>query len=362
MLRTGFSTSACAAAAAVAALTSIWTNQKVAEITIDLARKRDVDFKLVTCQKEADGVLCGVIKDAGDDPDVTNGIEIQAFVRRVKEPGISILGGKGVGVVTLPGLPVEPGNPAINPGPRRLILRAFRKALDLFDPQGSYGYEITIRVPEGEQVAQKTMNPKLGIVGGISILGTNGIVNPYSVTAFRASVYYELRVAKEKGCDVLGIATGKRSNIYLEASLAHTPHTYVLDAGDELGFPITQATKQGFRGVYVGGMIGKLSKLAQGRFQTHVEHGEVDFEFLAALAREAGAPSHVCENIRIARTAHAVQNLLVPFNIRLEPKLAELGAQKVFEYCQGKLNSGVFIYTLDGTLLGSAIKEVNNAA
>lgn len=360
-LRSGFSTSACAAAAAVAALTVIWTDSQVDEITIDLLKKRNVTFKLATCRKEANGVLCGVIKDAGDDPDVTDGIEIQSFVRRlvkeIDEPEIKILGGIGVGIVTLPGLPVEPGQPAINPGPRRLILRAFRKALAQFDPDERYGYEITIQVPEGERIAQQTMNPKLGIIGGISILGTDGIVHPYSAGAFRASVYYEMKVAKNKGCHSIGIGTGKRSTEYLETSLKNIQDVYFLDVGDELQFPMDQAVRQGFTSLYVGGMIGKLSKVAQGRFQTHVEHGEVDFDFLAKLAAEQGAPVEMCERIRIASTARAVQKMLSSLNIRLEPVLAELGAKKIFEHCKAHLKVGVFIYTLDGALLGRAIKE-----
>lgn len=362
MLKTGFSTSACAAASAVAALKVIWTNELIEEVTIDLLKKRDVTFALKTCQREDDGVLCGVIKDAGDDPDVTHGIEIQAFVRRTDHPGITILGGIGVGLVTLPGLPVEPGEHAINPGPRRLILRAFRQALEDFDPEEDYGYEITIRVPEGELVAQQTMNPKLGIVGGISILGTDGIVHPYSAAAFRASVYYELQVAKEKGLQYIGIATGKRSTEYLEKSLSHLEGFYVLDVGDELGFPMDQALKNNFKGIFVGGMIGKLSKVAQGRFQTHVEQGEVDFDFLASLAAQQGAPPALCEEIRIARTARAVQNLLKPHDISLEPVLTQLGAEKIFKHCKGKLISGVFMYTLDGALLASAIKEPQDAS
>lgn len=353
-LRIGFSTSACAAAAASGALIALETGQAISAVRIDLLTKRDILFQLCRCEMSDEAVLCGVIKDSGDDPDVTNGLEIQALVRRTESAGIKLLGGKGVGIVTLPGLPVEVGNPAINPGPRRLILRAVQQTLQSLQAKSQNGYEITIIVPEGEQIALQTMNPKLGIVGGISILGTDGLVHPYSAPAFRASLYYELKVARGKGCSRVAFGTGKRSVDYLQGMFSKVDNIEFISVGDELGFPIDQAVKMGFQEIYLGGMIGKLSKLAQGRFQTHVKDGEVDFEFLATLAEKLGASSKASEAIRIARTSRAVQNLLKNEGVFLETELARMACLEVFKRCKQSVSVKLCIYSLEGQLLGYA--------
>jgi cobalt-precorrin-5B (C1)-methyltransferase len=356
-MRTGYSTSACAAAAAAAALRALRTGSAVEQICIDLPAVKGVTFTITRCEATSDGVCCGVIKDAGDDPDVTNGLEIQAVVRRMAGNAIYLRGGTGVGRVTLPGLAVAVGEAAINPGPRKLILQAFHAELDRLQENGRDGWEITVRVPEGERVAEQTMNPKLGIVGGISILGTDGLVRPYSAPAFRTSLFYELRVALEAGYTTVGLATGKRSAAYLREALGDARGLGVLDVGDELGYPIDQAAKLGFARVAVGGMIGKLSKLAQGRFQTHVQEGEVDFDFLVDLAAKCGASAGVCAELRGMRTAHQIQNRLRAEGLALEPELARLAAEQVFARGGGRLDVSVWLFALNGERLGQADRE-----
>lgn len=353
-MRNGFSTSACAAASAAAGIESLLLGRPIDEVTIDLPAKRGVHFEVVRCERQGEGVLCGVVKDAGDDPDVTNGLEIQAFVERAPTPGLSLLGGKGVGIVTLPGLPVGVGEHAINPGPRRLIRKVIQETLTSLEAPVDFGLRVTIIVPEGERVAEQTMNPKLGIIGGISILGADGIVRPYSASAFRASIHLEMNVAREAGYRAIGLATGKRSAAYLRAALNDERGLGVVDVGDELGYPLQQALKFGFQRVIFGGMIGKFSKLAQGRFQTHVQEGEVNFEFLAQMSAEQGAPPELCTRILTARTAHQVQSWLHEVGIRLEPALAQQAMQKVMEYTRGKIGVEVLIFSLDGELLGRA--------
>jgi cobalt-precorrin-5B (C1)-methyltransferase len=357
-MRTGFATSACAAAAAAAAIRVLLQGYTMDQITIDLPSVKGVTFPLARCQIHADGVCCGVIKDAGDDPDVTNGIEVQAYVRPVAAPGLALLGGKGVGRVTLPGLPVGVGEAAINPGPRKLILNVIKAELQQHPVAPERGFEITIQAPNGEKVAARTMNSKLGIVGGISILGTDGLVRPYSAPAFRASLFYELRVAFENGYTAMGLATGKRSSAYLREELQDIKGLGVADAGDELGYPIEQAVKMGFRKIIVGGMIGKLSKLAQGRFQTHVKEGEVDFDFLAEVAFALGTSANLCDQIRTARTAHQVQIWLEAEGIVIEPELARRAAEQVFDYGGKQIDVTVFLFSLDGGLLGKFSIEV----
>lgn len=359
-MRTGFSTSACAAAASAAALRALISGETVTEIVIDLPARRRVPFQIRRCEFLGDGVRCGVVKDSGDDPDVTNGIEIQSIVRRSQNNTIEIRGGSGVGVVTLPGLPVAVGEAAINPGPRRLILQALRAELVRLGVDEGGGFIATICVPDGERVALETMNPKLGVVGGISILGTDGLVHPYSLPAYRMSIFYELRVAKENGCRTIGLATGKRSANYLKKALNETNDLAIVNVGDEIGFPIDRAIRLNFDGIEIGGMIGKLSKLAQGRFQTHVQEGEVDFDFLSDLARRAGAPNDACEKIRTCRTARAVQNLLQAHDICIEPLMADLAVGHVWNRCGGKINAGVWLFGLNGELLAVATKGAGN--
>jgi cobalt-precorrin-5B (C1)-methyltransferase len=361
-LRTGFSTSACAAAAAAAGLRTLILKERLSTIQIDLPSMQQVLFPLERCEIREDGVLCGVIKDAGDDPDVTHGLEIQALVSRHETPGIELCGGKGVGIVTLPGLPVPVGQAAINPGSRRLILRIVEAELSRYAEQEKGGFRITIIVPKGEQVAGKTMNPTLGIQDGISILGTDGLVRPYSVPAFRASLHYALKVAHENGYQRVGLATGKRSRKYLMQDLDDAPGYGVVDVGDELDYPITQAQRLGFRHIMIGGMIGKLSKLAQGKFQTHVKEGGVDFDFLSDVAAHAGAPAGLCERIRTARTAHQVQVWLKHVGIAVEPRLAALAAGHVFTHVKEALDVGMIIFSLDGVVLGRAVKEVRHGS
>ena len=356
-MRTGFATSACAAAAAAAGIRALVLHEKLEDIVIDLPTVKSVSFRLARCEANSDGVCCGVIKDAGDDPDVTNGLEIQASVRQVSQPGIVLLGGKGVGKVTLSGLPVAVGEAAINPGPRKLILQVIKTELQRLRVDLSQGFEITIQVPEGEKIAKETMNAKLGIVGGISILGTDGLVRPYSAPAFRASLFYELRVAFRNGYSAIGLATGKRSSAHLRNQLHDSRGIGVVDVGDELGYPIDQAFKMGFRKIIVGGMIGKLSKLAQGRFQTHVQQGEVDFDFLAKLAAERGAPATLCGQIRTARTAHQVQKWMSEAGIVIEPALACRAAEQVFLRVEKRRDVAVYLYSLNGALLGGASLE-----
>lgn len=353
-MRNGFSTSACAAASASAGIQTLLIGKALDEVTIDLPAMRGVRFNLVRCERQGEGVLCGVIKDAGDDPDVTNGLEIQALVELNAEPGLTLLGGVGVGVVTLPGLPVDVGEHAINPGSRRLIRKVVQDTLKALEAESGLGLRVTVQVPDGEKIAQQTMNPKLGIVGGISILGTDGLVRPYSLPTFRTSIYYEMNVAREAGYTAIALATGKRSAAYLRDFLRDERGLGVLDVGDELGYPMKQARKFGFKKVTLGGMVGKFSKLAQGRFQTHVQEGEVNFEFLAEVAAALGAPRELCERILTARTAHQVQGWLAEISIRLEPELARRAAQKAALELGGGITAQTVIFSLDGKLLAKA--------
>ncbi|MCL5995343.1 MAG: cobalt-precorrin-5B (C(1))-methyltransferase [Chloroflexi bacterium] len=379
-LREGFTTGACAAAAAAAATRALLTGQAVDQAVIDLPVRRRVSFAVCRCEFEAEHVTCGVIKDAGDDPDVTHGAEIQASVQWVQEgegdPAadvmrVEIAGGPGVGIVTRPGLPVAVGEAAINPVPRRIITQAVMAQLDAAQSGSLPGCKlplccnvlrVTIRVPNGEELAQRTLNPRLGILGGISILGSTGIVKPFSQSAYRASICVELKAAARNGLRRAVLTTGARSEDYALDQFSNEPHDpnlplrmgYV-QVGDHIGYALAQCARLGFAQVVIAGMIGKLSKLAQGRAQTHVDEGSVDFEFLAALAAQLGAPPDLVEHVRHANTAHHAQVLLSKAGLGgLEQRVAQLAAERAFALGHGAFEVSVLLFSMSGSLLGRA--------
>jgi cobalt-precorrin-5B (C1)-methyltransferase len=349
-LREGYTTSACAVAAATAATRALLTGQTLDAVTVDLPSEKGVTFPLERCEAAGGSVTCGVIKDAGDDPDVTDGVEVQATVTWAAEPGITLKGGDGVGRVTKPGLPVPVGEAAINPVPRRMITAAVADeagaALD------GRGLAVTIRVPGGEEVAKETMNPRLGIVGGISILGTSGIVKPFSTSAYRASIYIELKMARHNGVDHAVLTTGKRSEAYAAERYPHLPQYAFVQVGDHIDYGLKQARRLGFERVTVSSMVGKISKLAQGRMQTHVGQGEVDFDFLAEVAAGLGADDALCGRIREANTAHHVQVMCGQAGlVGLEERLAAMSADAASAFIGGAVDVEVLLWHIKGNLL-----------
>lgn len=349
-LREGFTTSACAAASAAAAARALLTGQVVSEITIDLPAKEQVVFPVARCEMGTGHVTCGVIKDAGDDPDVTHGAEIQATVEWQSVPGVQIAGGWGVGIVTRPGLPVPVGEPAINPGSRRIIVRAVRQeARAVLDERG---LKVTISVPNGDALAQRTLNPRLGIVGGISILGTTGIVKPFSLAAYRASIQLELRVAVRNGVRRAVLTTGNRSEQYALARRPAGPELGFVQVGDQMGYALRQARRLGMEWVIIAGMLGKISKLAQGRMQTHVSKGGVDLEFLGRVAGQLGADRALIQRVQRANTARHVQMMLRRAGILgLEEYLAQQAAEQAFALVEGAFPIDVWLFDIGGELL-----------
>ncbi|MCS7222058.1 MAG: cobalt-precorrin-5B (C(1))-methyltransferase [Anaerolineae bacterium] len=355
-LRHGYTTSACAAAAAAAATHVLLTGQQLTHITIDLPAERGVTFELARCEFEGPTptqVTCAVVKDAGDDPDVTHGAEIVATVSWRDAPGIQLVGGAGVGIVTRPGLPVPVGEPAINPGSRRIIRRAVEAVAG--SALERRGLKVVISVPRGEELARQTLNPKLGIVGGISILGTDGIVRPYSQAAYRASIYTELKVAAEAGLPAIVLTTGTRSAEYARRRDPALSELACVQVGDHVGYALKQARRLGFTRAIISTMVGKASKLAQGRMQTHVSEGEVDLAFLAEIARQLGADEETVAAVARGNTAHHVQVILRRAGIvGLEQRLAELAAAQAAAFVGGELAVEVWLWSVGGELLAIA--------
>lgn len=354
-LRTGFSTSACAAAAACAGILTLSQGRIVDKVQIMLLNQGPFEFRVKPVVYDQNSACYAVIKDAGDDPDVTNGIEIQVKTEWNDLTKCQILGGTGVGTITQPGLLRPVGDPAINPGSERLI----EKSVTEFCHNNGISrfFDLTIMIPEGERIAQQTMNPKLGIIGGISILGTDGRVRPYSLPAFRMSIAREMGFAQANGYTEIGLSTGKRSAAYLSEN---HPFAYIIDAGDELDYPLRQLNRYPFRKLILGGMIGKMTKTAQNRFQTHVDQGGIDFGFISRLAAAQGASPELIQNIQNARTAHQIQVWLKETKITLEPTLAALTLKWLINRIPASMRAEVCVYSLEGKLLGHAESEYKN--
>lgn len=352
-MRTGFTTGACATAAARAATQALLTQQPVLEVTIHLPAGSDATFQIVACELSAQACRCTVIKDAGDDPDVTHGAEICTQVSWTDEPGIHLIGGIGVGVVTRQGLGLDVGGPAINPVPRRMISEAVAEAAG--EVLTSRGLEVEVSVPRGDELAKRTLNGRLGIVGGISILGTTGIVRPWSTASWRASVEQAIDVAAANGQRHVVLTTGGRSEKFAMAVL-HLPEIAFVEMGIFTGRALQRCVAREIERVSLAGMIGKFSKLAQGHFQTHVAGNQVDPEFLAELAIQAGAATPLASAIKGANTARHVQELAEAAGLgTFFQVLAVTVAERSRTYVHGKIVAEAILFDFDGRVLGRAV-------
>jgi cobalt-precorrin-5B (C1)-methyltransferase len=298
---------ACVAAAARAAALGLVHGHVPGNVLCRLPNGDEVNFPVIEGRVEdADGgrrAHAVVVKDAGDDPDVTNGAHLTVDIRFCSgaKKRIIFCGGSGVGRVTREGLGLTVGEPAINPVPRRNIRENVEAAAAALLDAG--GLEITVSVPGGEEMAKRTLNPRLGILGGISILGTTGIVRPYSTAAFRASVVQAVGVAARQGWSSVVFTTGGRSERFAMSQLPWLEEVCFVQMGDFVKAAFSTAIKNGMRRIYVGAMTGKLTKMAQGLPVTHAWRAEIDRRLLLECAREAGAPEDLWPSILAAETA-----------------------------------------------------------
>ena len=288
-LRRGFTTGSAAAAAAVAAARFL-SGGSCSAVTLNLPGGREIVIPVTGCRRTSEGAEGWVTKDAGDDPDVTHGAVIAAEVVITEERGITILGGTGVGVVTKPGLLVPPGLAAINPGPMALI----RKSLGEELPQGM-GAAVTISVPGGEELARRTYNPKIGILGGLSILGTTGIVNPMSADAIMGTIKSELSVLRASGAQAVCLVPGNYGRRM--AALLGVPDGMIVNIGNFAGESLATAGSLGFAKLILIGQIGKFAKLAAGSLDTHSSKSDGRLEAIAAYSALHGATSGDVSNI-----------------------------------------------------------------
>lgn len=349
-LRTGFTTGACAAAAARAACELLATGTPPKTVRTLLPNGKRVTFAVERAEKTADGgAVCAVVKDAGDDPDCTHGAHLTATVTPAAAPGIHLHGGDGVGTITRAGLGLPVGGPAINPVPRKNITANVAEVW----PQGGGGVSVTISVPEGEEMATHTLNARLGIEGGISILGTTGIVRPYSTAAFRASVAQAVQAAAAAGADHLVLTTGGRSEKYARKLLPGLPEVAFIQMGDFAGFALKSAAGCGVRQVTLCGMIGKLSKLADGKRQTHAKGSEVNMGMLSRLAKRIGADAGTVREIAAANTGRHAMEIAEQAGITgLAAAVCERAAGHGQRFAGGSLAVEVIMTDFDGHVQG----------
>ena len=311
-LRTGYTTGTCAAAATKAALSALVSGNKLPKVNVSLPKDKHIVIDIAWIKfVDERSVTASVIKDGGDDPDVTNGAEIWSTVSLLESSNkIMIDGGIGVGRVTKPGLGLEIGKAAINPTPLKMINQAIGEILEK-QQKNRYGLSILISVPKGEEIAKRTDNPRLGIIGGISILGTTGIVIPYSTASFAASIRQSIDVSIAMGSDSVILTTGGRSEDFARSIFGNSvaDHAYI-QIGDFIGFSIKQCAIKKIKKAYVIGFIGKLTKMAMGVKQTHVKGSNVDMNFLATLANRCGANKELVKKIKLANTARHVGELI----------------------------------------------------
>src|SRR5215203_617492 len=346
-LRTGWTTGTCAAAAAKAAASALASGRLQTRVDVKLpgkGRERRVEFDVERCDLGGSWAEAVVIKDAGDDPDVTDGAHLTARVSWLEQQGLELDRGDGVGSVTKPGLGLPVGGPAINAVPRRMISYSVEEVLN---PQ-EHGVRVVISVPGGEKMAEKTTNPRLGIVGGISILGTTGIVRPFSTASWRASVGQAVSVMGAQGYDTLVLSTGGLTEKAAMRLLPDLEEVCFVEVGDFTGHALKGAVKNGLGRVFFVGMVGKLTKLAAGVMMTHWTRSKVDNELLAEITEKAGGSPEAVEAVRNANTARHAYELWREAGLEEAPHLlCALAAENLHEYAEGRIEAHVIMVDFD---------------
>jgi cobalt-precorrin-5B (C1)-methyltransferase len=353
-LRSGYTTGSCATAGAKAAALVIVERRTREDVEITLPRGDKVRFQLHSCTRHSEtSVECSVIKDAGDDPDVTHGAEIFTRVDLESPAGLRYRAGEGVGTVTKPGLELAVGEPAINPVPRRMIRQALEEVLG--KDWEHIGATVTISIPNGEALAKETLNGRLGIRGGLSILGTTGIVVPYSHAAFKVSILKAIRVARVNGCAHLVLTPGGRSEAFAQKALS-LPEESFIEVGDFVVQAMAYCRRYRPTLVTFGALPAKFSKVAAGQLETHARDGEVDFRFLAEVGEMVGLPGHLLEKIRAATTARGVFACVkqAPGHTDFFRRLSSAAQDSLAHAAQGAFAVEAILFDFDGTILARA--------
>ena len=349
-LRTGFTTGTCATAASKAGILAIINQQSLNSVDVILPKRDKINIQINSCNFSKYNAQCSVIKDGGDDPDVTHGAEIFVNISLTDKVGsIEIDGGKGVGRVTKPGLGLEIGTAAINPTPKKMILENIQEVGE--EVLGKNGIKIVVSVPTGEELAKKTDNPRIGILDGISILGTSGIVIPYSTASFAAAIRQQIDVVSSMNDEEVVLTTGGRSEDFAREIIKLPDHSFI-QMGDFSGYTIQQCAKKSLKKAYVAGFIGKLAKMAAGVKQTHVKGGKVDMKFLSELAKRCNANSETIRKILGANTARNVQEIVIEDSVDgFFDEITKETCNQMRQHSEEKIPVEVILFNFDGNIL-----------
>ena len=350
VLRRGWTTGACAAAAARAAYQALLTGVFPDPVTIRLPKGETPSFPLAQKTLDDGAASAGIVKDAGDDPDVTHGALIVARVcQGTAGAGITFHAGDGVGTVTKPGLPIPPGEAAINPAPRALIGKMIHEVAE--EHSATPDVAVILSVPDGERIAGHTWNPRLGIVGGLSILGTTGIVIPYSCSAWIHSIHQGIDVARATGVEHIAGATGKTSEAAVR--LFHgLDEASVVDMGDFVGGMLRYLNTHPLPQPTIAGGFAKLTKLAQGNFDLHSGRSQVDLGALADLVGSLGGTGSVVASARGANTAAEV--LEIARGLALGDAVAAAARNSALSRLSGQVALDVLVIDRQGQIVGHA--------
>lgn len=347
-LRSGLTTGACATAAAKAAVLAWRGDLVMSTLTVANPAGTILTVPVESAEADSSGGRAIVVKDAGDDPDITNGVRIIADVRiNHGNPEIVFAAGEGIGRFTLPGLQLPIGEAAINPVPRRMIIDAIKHLL----PEKG-GATVTISIPGGEELAKRTLNPMLGIAGGLSVIGTTGVVEPMSEEAFKQSLRPQISVAMAQGFSQLVFVPGKIGQDFAIEKYG-LPRTAVVQTSNFVGFMLESAVELGIREVLLFGHLGKMVKVAAGVFHTHNRMADARMETLAAYAALQGAPQEAVRLIMDSVTTDAVVPLFKQYGIESAfEMIAARAGERAKRFVFGELEIGTAIVSMKGALLG----------
>jgi cobalt-precorrin-5B (C1)-methyltransferase len=351
-LKRGWTTGACATAAATAAYQALLTGQFPDPVTITLPKGEEPSFPLKRRELGSAEATASVVKDAGDDPDVTHGAEVVVSVAPgERDRGVTFLAGEGVGRVTRPGLALPVGEPAINPGPRAMMESAVGAVARRFGGDGDV--KITVSIPGGEALARKTMNGRLGILGGLSILGTTGVVIPYSCASWIHSIHRGVDVAIAGGHRHVAAATGASSEAAVQ-KMTGLPDVALIDMGDFVGGLLKYLRKHPVERLTIAGGVGKMTKLAQGAMDLHSSRSRVDMADLAAMLKSLGAPTAVVERARKANTAAEMMSAAEALGLPLGDLIARRAREAALATLSGGTAVEIAVFDREGNLVGHA--------
>ena len=350
-LRSGLTTGSCATATSLAAARLLLGGVNADAVEIVLPKGKQVQMRLEFCRRTAEGAEAGTLKDAGDDPDVTHGALLYSQVRLTREPGIRFVAGQGVGTVTRPGLVLAVGEPAINPVPRRMISEHLHRLAEEHAYSG--GFEVTVNVEGGAELALKTMNPRLGILGGLSILGTSGIVRPFSCAAYIASIHQGIDVAKTNGYLHIAACTGNASEDTMRR-VYNLPEIALIEMGDFVGAVLKHLRKVPVDKLSLCGGFGKISKLAAGHMDLHSRHSSIDLPQLAQWAAAVGAGADLQQAIREANTSQQALAMASAAGIALGDAVCQHALDFARSVVPAQVQVEVFAIDRQGGIVGHA--------